>query len=51
MFIRVNVYGDPVTLNIPNTPIFLSTVVNEELQEYIEATKPTTITPTNTKGK
>lgn len=40
MFIYVNVFGRVATLRIPNTPVFAQVVVDEQLDEYLEATKP-----------
>lgn len=36
-FIRVNIYGKQVVMQMPDTPVFVTTVISEELEEYLIA--------------
>lgn len=47
MFVRVNWFGASIMFQIPNTPVFANVVLNQELEEYLDATKP--ITPVSKK--
>lgn len=40
MFVRVNWFGASIMFQIPNTPVFANVVLNQELEEYLEVTKP-----------
>lgn len=46
-FVKVNFFSGSLTLQIPNTPVFASVVIDPELEEFFLATKK----PVASKGK
>lgn len=38
-FVKVNFFSGSLTLQIPNTPVFASVVIDPELEEFFMATK------------